>query len=867
MSWYRIASASPTATGRRRYQTGCLSGATPSPFPIAAWLILAIGASILSGCSPSNPPQGSTPSSAPAPKALALPVYPSCPGKAQPDYWSKPDAYYSNGVYTSARTLGLGHALLHSTMQYDDGHNHICDYYTLGLGSTITAQVWDPCEWTATHGNFADGRFGAPTFYGFTGVEGDRLPYQIFLTVIVSGYHGPGTYSLVDAASYRSRTDSSNTGKAAVKLTVRPDGSGSANFSGAGSYFSGALQKSVDTTISGLLTWTCDDPPWPIVTPTSADGSGAFYSNGQTATPLIARGALDYGNQRLHTESNSQEVTVTNSGLGPMWMHVVWTMAESHLKKPANSTLAGIAESEGFSVDGSDCTRAPLPVGATCRIVARFMPNEAGRAIGYFSIQYNSGASSRTLPVALRVLLSPSLFISLEGTGTATELRPLTVAPEESNLNADAACSLLGPIPEPGGWQPVNKSQVVQELRGEVVQGHVTTEDFTANHNSIDYNWFVYPDRFYRRLIANPANYATGDQLERGRIEVEWEKSLLPDFPGGIPSWAGPTQGDRVYVVGNWVVDCGHGITTGYRTEIHPPQVLVTYRNAALTPLNQSGARRGVSYNGQWATRADIFASNYGGLAIRSEGLGTDKVDIFSSRDYSFLVLAPSKPSPDAQLVMEVQQRQLPPQAIAGNVTFEELPDGTGYRGTIHFVGAADRLREVGETVYVSWKGGPDWWKPKTHTFRVTIQEIHLLDAPSSNFSAFVYVNEQYASMMRGSTTPLGVSFYGNAASNDVYCGAGGDKCKVPLQDNVLTVTVVDGQPLHIQVRGTAPHFLSLGTAYFLGTAEVTYTGDPNAWAGDRSQNAILAMAVGAEDSETVCTGNCFSIKLNVQGT
>jgi hypothetical protein len=409
----------------------------------------------------------------------------------------------------------------------------------------------------------------------------------------------------------------------------------------------------------------------------------------------------------------------------------------------------------------------------------------------------------------------------------------------------------------------VNPNQVVQDLHGDVVQGHVTTEDFNANHNAIDYNWFVYPDRTYRTLLA-AANNVTGDQVEHGRIEVEWEKSLLPNFPGGIPSWAGPTQGDRVYVVGNWVVDCGHGLTTGYRSEIHPPQVLVTYRNAALTPFNQSGVRRGVSHDGEWATRADIFASNYGGLAIRSEGLGTDKVDIVSSRDYTFLVLAPSMPSPDAKLMMEVQQRDLPPGAVAGDVTFEKLPDGTGYRGTIHFAGAADKLREVGETVYVYWKGGPAWWKPKTHSFTVTIQLIHLNDAPGGTFSAFGYANEQYSSLIRGTTTPLGVAYDSEAAAGDEYCGAGGDKCKVPLQGNVLTVTVVDGQPLHVQVRGTAPHYISLGTAYFLGSAEITYTGDPSGWAGVRSLNGILAQAAGAEDLEAVCSGYCFSVRMNV---
>jgi hypothetical protein len=845
-----------------------------NPMRVASGLVLVVLGCTLSGCVSSSPPQASAssggPSAVPSPKPVPLPVYPSCPGKPQPDIWSKPDAYWSQHVYTSAFSLGPGHPQVHTTMQYSDGHSSVCDYFTSGIRSTFTDQVPDPCEWTAAHGNFPDrGQYAAPQPLTQSHLPITVLPYSIELNVIASGYRGPGTYTVVPdspyytSVRYRGAGGDSSASKAAFTLTVRPDGSGSVSFSGPGSYWPAGTNGPVDTTISGLLTWTCDDPPWPIITPTSVDGSGDYYGYLPTVAPLD-RGALDFGNQRLRTESNAQEVTVTNSGLGPMWIHVVWTLAEYRVDK----SIPRIADVVGYSVDGSDCTHAPLAVNATCRIAVKFTPTTLGPAVGFFNIWYNAGADP--LPSrshALNQFLGGSMQISLDGTGTTTDLPPLTVAPQETSINANGACRSLGVIPEAGGWQAVDNSRVVQELRGQVVQGHVTTEDFNANHNSIDYNWFVYPDRTFRKLLANPANHVTGDVLERGRIEVEWEKALLPDFPGGIPTWAGPTQGDRVYVVGNWVADCGHGLTSGYRTEIHPPQVLVTYRNAALAPFNQSGPRRGVSYDGEWATRADIFASNYGGLAIRSEGLGTDKVDIHSSQDYSFLVLAPSMPSPDAQLMMSVQERSLPPGAVAGDVTFEKLPNGIGYRGTIHFTGAADKLREVGETVYVYWKGGPAWWKPKTHTFHITIQLIHLNDAPGGTFSAFAYANEQYASLMRGSTTPLGVAYYGEAATGDDYCGAGQGRCKVPLQDNVLTVTVVDGQALHVQVRGTAPHFISLGTAYFLGTAEVTYTGDPSGWAGDKPKDAILAMAAGAEDLEAVCSGYCFSVRFNVAPT
>src|SRR5205807_4102738 len=133
-------------------------------------------------------------------------------------------------------------------------------------------------------------------------------------------------------------------------------------------------------------------------------------------------------------------------------------------------------------------------------------------------------------------------------------------------------------------WSPIGP---VATLDGTVVQAHVASDDNFLNHASTDYNWFVYPDQDFRGLLANCGNFCIGADVEHGRIECEWEIENLylgdkhPAY--GLPQWAWPTQGDRVHVVGNFVADCAHvdASTNSSRTEMHPPRLVVTYRNAA----------------------------------------------------------------------------------------------------------------------------------------------------------------------------------------------------------------------------------------------------------------------------------------------
>jgi hypothetical protein len=77
-------------------------------------------------------------------------------------------------------------------------------------------------------------------------------------------------------------------------------------------------------------------------------------------------------------------------------------------------------------------------------------------------------------------------------------------------------------------------------------------------------------------------------------MEVEWENaSLMDEQPegfqriwGGAPEFVWPAVGDRVWVEGRWIFDCGHpGVSDDsdrafvqFSSEIHPPRALVTFR-------------------------------------------------------------------------------------------------------------------------------------------------------------------------------------------------------------------------------------------------------------------------------------------------
>jgi hypothetical protein len=201
-------------------------------------------------------------------------------------------------------------------------------------------------------------------------------------------------------------------------------------------------------------------------------------------------------------------------------------------------------------------------------------------------------------------------------------------------------------------------------VEGDVVYSKLSTDDNPFNHDSRDRNIIVYPDPAYWGMLASPGNFHTGESNEWGRMELEWEAAAMP-------AWALPNQGDRVHVQGNYIFDCAH---KDYRTEIHPPRLLMTLRDAAqgFSGATVAGAPRpgwadtmpGLGSTPVQITRADVFASSDGGEACDSmpcaNGPYNDAYQPLDDSNYDLFVPAPPKPDGDYQMIWTVDRRPLP---------------------------------------------------------------------------------------------------------------------------------------------------------------------------------------------------------------
>jgi hypothetical protein len=124
-----------------------------------------------------------------------------------------------------------------------------------------------------------------------------------------------------------------------------------------------------------------------------------------------------------------------------------------------------------------------------------------------------------------------------------------------------------------------------------------------------DINVFVRPLHPFRNLIAE------NTQNPQDKVELEFEYCW---FSRGFAGAMEPLPGDLLFAAGRWIIDCGHD---RYRSEIHPP--------AMMAPM------RTVMYDGQWATKADIWVNGtYTGDPVQVE------------------IFPPPRPSPDAWLTV-----------------------------------------------------------------------------------------------------------------------------------------------------------------------------------------------------------------------
>ncbi|HJT87810.1 MAG TPA: hypothetical protein VJ732_08135, partial [Bryobacteraceae bacterium] len=224
------------------------------------------------------------------------------------------------------------------------------------------------------------------------------------------------------------------------------------------------------------------------------------------------------------------------------------------------------------------------------------------------------GSSSGKATAAYSINLAPATYLGSGSTidwsherGTRDGVLPgplRTYSPERSDPNWPSVwdnrpVAIYGTIASAGSGGANQPSRI-------------SFEDDPLTHYAHDTNFYLLPDPSYRWTVGTANYFANGEDdsgVALGRIEVEWEAlnngstATYESGQIGLPAWAMPTTGDRMYVVGRWVLDGGHP-ELGDRTEIHPPRLVAVMRQ-----------RPAVSSGMGAASQVDIYVSGHGGGA------------------------------------------------------------------------------------------------------------------------------------------------------------------------------------------------------------------------------------------------------------
>ncbi len=409
--------------------------------------------------------------------------------------------------------------------------------------------------------------------------------------------------------------------------------------------------------------------------------------------------------------------------------------------------------------------------------------------------------------------------------------------------------NFIGPIPGVSFPQWVYVGPQPQTLEGDVTGApFVMTDDNPFDHHSRDRNFYVDPDPLYAHLLAAPGNFHTGEQDERGRIEMEWESAAFP-------RWAEPTWGDHVHVEGGHIWDCAHeDVSDGYRTEIHPPLAVMTLRNAAKEWSNASAT---IPARSGWldtmpglgsvpvtVTRADVFGSSDGGEALEQENCFYHPCSVpdwyqpLVIKNYDFFVPAPPKPDPDAQIVTKLIKRpflhcdsddgscgeELDVLKSTNRITFTTTGAGVNVHVNFdNFTEPASLLYGFGFTLEVGWNR-PATVVPKR--VKVTVEKVHIEttmddpgNGPAAEWEIFAMIgdSDDFRNLLLTETNGDGVGYEYNEdvpTTNDVDTGdygvkGSGPECALDAPSGadpgpckkVFEVTLLPGQPLRVYFR------------------------------------------------------------------
>ena len=156
------------------------------------------------------------------------------------------------------------------------------------------------------------------------------------------------------------------------------------------------------------------------------------------------------------------------------------------------------------------------------------------------------------------------------------------------------------------------------DFNGNNQPSFITHSDFPFDHYAHDFNSMLIPDHDFLWAMGTSNFYRLADDQptrEIGRMEIEEETQNAgdPDHTNqggmGMPLFNTPTAGDRVYVVGRWILDAGHP-DVGDRCEVHPPRMMATIRQRpSVVPLTPGSSCM------TYAKQVDVVVNGNGGGA------------------------------------------------------------------------------------------------------------------------------------------------------------------------------------------------------------------------------------------------------------
>ena len=350
-------------------------------------------------------------------------------------------------------------------------------------------------------------------------------------------------------------------------------------------------------------------------------------------------------------------------------------------------------------------------------------------------------------------------------------------------INAGIFGSLAITAPDEG-WAYIDPAQKRRQATGIAHDVHMAASDTPANHYSHDLDFKILLDPEQEDLLS-PEN---DDSLP-----IEWEAGIRPWEKTGdganpiFPKWAWPSNGDRVWVDGNWIYDCGHPDEDSnlYRAEIHPARALATMRDQAaplpgtgLTPVPVTLTDLYISGNGGFAPNQlncgpDIILGPYGSTCGQEDPPADTsyKTTPINDTDFTFFVCLPVRPTLTATLIHRVDNG---PGNTVGIDPIVEPVDTAEYCAQSFAYDQGKMLRVTvplkdtqtpptavyARRIYAGWLGTPD---PVLPHRRVTLKstdlhEDHDLD-PGDGELTFWWLNVDAGGHLRSDLSDPGAAW------------------------------------------------------------------------------------------------------------